>query len=440
MGRGKKPHLLMALVTAAAAAGVPALGRLAPGALGTALLARWAGSGAVPAVGAPADAAAPAGAPPDAIALPVGALGDEAAAAVALGTAPVPEAGARVADGAPGTGGTGGTGAPGGLAVDRYRWLERHYAYIMASQRPTGAIAMTPAQLDINPYFANRAARALLTEPRHLPAVEAYMDWYLAHLNPDGTIDDHRVEAGREVSLGRYDSADSYAATFLTLVEAYLQAGGDPEWVVQHRSDLDRLVGLLIRLTDPEDGLTWAKPHYPFKLLMDNVEVWEGLQAWARVLEAIGEPAAAAGARERADRIHQGLSRFRRSDGVYAWGLASFGLRRGGNLQRFYPDAVAQFFPLALGLTDDPAGYEAFAAAHPAWHRLESDRFPWMMAAVAAARAGDWERVAGALAAVADRYVDLPFPWYVGESAWLIDLLRVPTPELVAYWPAPSVP
>lgn len=74
------------------------------------------------------------------------------------------------------------------------------------------------------PYFGNLAARALL--PEYPAAVRCYMEWYLAKLNRAdhwslaGTICDYELRDGRLEATGRYDSADSYAATFLSLAAA----------------------------------------------------------------------------------------------------------------------------------------------------------------------------------------------------------------------------
>ncbi len=297
--------------------------------------------------------------------------------------------------------------------------VDRHFAFIAASRMESGAIAMTPRHILINPYFANLAARALLSRPEHVPAVERWMDWYLAHLNEDGTIDDHRVKDGKAIATGKYDSADSYAATFLSVVAAYLRAGGDPTWVEANREDLDRVAGVMAGLTD-DSGLTWARRLYPLKLLMDNAEVAAGWSDWAGVLEAIGDEDGAREARERAEQVRKGLARFEQDDGNYAWALAPLGLRKTSNLKRFYPDGVAQLFPLAFGVTDEATGYERFAEAHPSWTDLTSDHFPWMFTAYAAARAGDAERVREALATAEERFPDLAPPWYVAESAWFI--------------------
>ena len=51
-----------------------------------------------------------------------------------------------------------------------------HYQFILDSQRDSGAIAMNPQQLLINPYFANLAAKALLYRTESLPHVQRYME------------------------------------------------------------------------------------------------------------------------------------------------------------------------------------------------------------------------------------------------------------------------
>lgn len=286
---------------------------------------------------------------------------------------------------------------------------------------------MTPGGAAINPYFANLAARALLRAPDNVAAVERYMDWYIAHLNPDGTIDDFRVENGQEVASGDFDSADSYAATFLSLTAEWVEAGGDVAWIARHRADLDRVAGAIVAVTD-RDGLTWAKQGYPAKLLMDNCEVFRGWTDWARLLRQLGDTAGAKAAQRRADRLQQGLGRFVQRDGLWAWALNQQGGYSAADTRRFYPDAVAQVFPLIWGLADNPAGFKAFDAAHPDWRALRAGDFPWLLPAYAAALAGDAPAAEAALAAVQQRYPDLGWPWYIAESAWVIETAAVLAP------------
>lgn len=297
--------------------------------------------------------------------------------------------------------------------------LEPHYRYILASQRSTGAIAMTPGQGGVNPYFANLAARALLTRPGHLEAVQRYMDWYLAHLNPDGTMDDYVVRDGRESATGDADSTDSYAATFLTLVAAWTEAGGDAAWLHKNRPGLEAVAGAIGAVTD-DDGLTWAKPGYGHKLLMDNCEVYRGWADWSRLLQNQGDQLGAVAARSRAGRVLAALPRFRQPGGVWGWAIDRKGRLIQSDAAEFYPDAVAQVFPLIWGLTDDPGGYAALDANQPAWRSLQVGDFPWLLPAYAAARAGDAAAVRQTLQAVTARHPDLRWPWFVAESAWLL--------------------
>lgn len=299
-----------------------------------------------------------------------------------------------------------------------------HYQFILDSQRDSGAIAMNPQQLLINPYFANLAAKALLYRPDSLPHVQRYMEWYVAHLNPDGTIDDYRVVDTREVATGDADSTDSYAATFLSLVNAWVEAGGDVDWVVQNRRKLDKVVTAIIAVTD-KDGLTWAKPGHFMKFLMDNCEVYRGWMDWSALMQRLGDPSAAA-ARRKADRILAALPRFKQADGNWGYGINRFGSLHSSNTsRRFYPDAVAQVFPLAFGLTEEGNGYQALDGAQPRWRHLEASDFPWLLPAYAAALAGDKQAAREALKLVAELHPTLTWPWFIAESAWVIETFRV---------------
>lgn len=297
--------------------------------------------------------------------------------------------------------------------------LERHYAYIRDSQIPEGPIAFNPQHLLINPYFSNLAAWALLTDPANLPVVQRHMDWYIAHLNADGTIDDYERKSGQLRSTGTYDSADSYAATFFTIVARYLEAGGDIEWFHRNRADLDRIERMLISLTDT-DGLTWAKKNYFLKYLMDNAEVYAGWLDWADALDRAGDPSAAAAARLRAAAVKEGLERFRQKDGQWAWGLDRLGLHRRSSTRKFYPDAVAQIFPVAWGLTEGTDDFDRFDEAQPLWRALGASDFPWTFPAYAAVRAGRADLLAEVALTIEQRYPNLEKPWFVTESAWVI--------------------
>ena len=120
-------------------------------------------------------------------------------------------------------------------------------------------------------------------------------DRYLSQLNrPDrwglsGTIYDYEVErhgfaAGSEateivmIATRNYDSADSYAATFLTLVSEYYYKTQDSELVTANLDDINLVAQVIVSLQD-KDGLVFVKPGSRTKYLMDNAENYRGLIA-----------------------------------------------------------------------------------------------------------------------------------------------------------------
>jgi hypothetical protein len=186
--------------------------------------------------------------------------------------------------------------------------------------------------------------------------VRAYLEWYLARRRgPDryglvGTVDDHLLTAdGRVEPLGRYDSADAYAATFLLLVDGYVTASGDTLWFRRRLGALREVAYLIATLVDPVDGLTRAVPDGA-KYLMDNVEAYAGLTLFARRLRAY-DPREARYYESFAQALRRALARelYDPYTGLYAWAKDQAGLHR-PDLRRFYPDAYAQLFPAFIGL------------------------------------------------------------------------------------------
>jgi len=307
------------------------------------------------------------------------------------------------------------------------------HAWLAACQTPLGALVMAPGDSRIVPYFANYAAMTLLRWD--VPLVERYMRWYLDRLNSpdrfglDGTIYDYVLQGGREVSQRDYDSADSYAATFLTLVARYVFATGNGQFVLDNLSDLRRVANVCLALQDPVDDLVWAKPDHRYKFLMDNCEVQLGLESWAELLRTIGlwheaGPYAAAAKRIRAA-IEDEL--WDERAGAYAWAKTPSGPR--GQRRRWYPDAVGQLYPGLFGVID-PAGQRnqdlltQLDTAYPRWPTLGSgDTFPWALVAYANARGGRVEQAQRFVDEVSARFITAgrPWPWYNMEAAFFAD-------------------
>ncbi len=343
--------------------------------------------------------------------------------------------------------------AAGGASQDGVGWWaepQSPYGLLLASQLPSGAFRVKPDDSRIVPYFANIAAIALV-ERRPLD-VRAYLEWYLGHLNrPDrwgllGTIYDYEVEPGGiERPTDRYDSADSYAATFLSLLRAYVDATGDRDFARSHLQDIELVASVVARLQD-KDGLVWANAAKREKYLMDNAEDYRGLEDWADVLTGLGLDDAATAARATAGRIAQAieLRLWDERRGNYDWAIYTFWLgshpleiRRESSWRSWYPDTVAQVFPVVEGLLQpsDPravALYENLNTWHPGWvNQAKRDPNPWSVLGYAAAVMGDRERALAFARATAAAYFnqDGPYAGLSWELSWYLRTLVVASGE-----------
>jgi hypothetical protein len=306
-------------------------------------------------------------------------------------------------------------------------------AYVVA---PDGALLYGDK---VNPYFANLAAMGMTHDPNRYAAIQNWMKWVIGHLNYgdrwglSGTIYDYNVVDGQEISTGDADSTDSYAATFLSLAWAYYRTG-DPNAQAYVRSiavQLD-LVGQVVVATMQGDGLTWAKPDWEIKYMMDNCEAYRGLADLASIFNAIGQPDKA--------QYYQNLAAKNQSaiqsmwvDGHWAVYRDWYGNDIAPNMSVWYADASSQLFPIVYQVVppDDwraQQAYANFTAAWPDWQNLSymaQDEFPWVIVADGAALMGDTARVSAYLANVQAKYVNqgLPWTWYSTEDGWYMRLV-----------------
>lgn len=314
--------------------------------------------------------------------------------------------------------------------------IDRETRWLLACQMPDGAIAQTPLGEKVVPYFANFAARTLVgIDPAR---TRRYMTWYLDHLNrPDrfgltGTIYDYELAEGGWIPTFGYDSADSYAATFLSLASHYLEKTGDRDFIESSMEDLELVAGVLSALQD-RDGLVIVAPGSTTKYLMDNCEAYRGLSDWAEALLLMGLPERASAYGDAAEKIRGGIERVLYSPvrGQYAHTLSWYG-KRFPKAGKWYPDAVSQLDLITTGVlrTDDQKAYRIwsdFNTQFPLWYQgITSDGFPWAKIALTSAMIGDTDRAAEFLAWVSEEFGQKarPYPWYVLESASIIDLYR----------------
>ena len=302
------------------------------------------------------------------------------------------------------------------------------------AQLADGAIVDSSTQ--ISPYFANRAAIGLALAGGHTAAVQAWMQWYLAHLNASdvwggsGTIYDYTVVGGVETSTGTADSTDAYAGTFLSLAWTFYQTGGAgaQAYVRSIRPQLAQIAGVLTTGQQP-DGLTWALPNYQVKYLMDNCEVYAGLRDYGTLLAAVGDAADAASFAARAQASASGIASafWNAAQNEYSNAIGVGNVATPVDWTN-YESAAAELFPVLFGVITPAssravAAYAKFNAAFTKWDQLDiPDEYPWTLVSTAAILMNDPARANAYIGAVDGAYVatGYPYPWYDAEGGWFV--------------------
>jgi hypothetical protein len=308
------------------------------------------------------------------------------------------------------------------------QWIANH------STLPDGAILYSATE--IVPYFGNIAAIGMTKDPANYPQVKAWMEWYIHHLNATDVWDlgnsiyDYDISGTVEMPRNTADSTDSYPATFMTLAWNFYRTGdiAAQSYVMTILPELD-LIGQQLIKTQQDDGLTWAKPNYQIKYLMDNCEGYRGMHDLASLFEAAGNSSRVSYYTSHANLAYQGLMSMWLGDSfaVYKDGVGNLAFP---TWSTWYPGATSQLFPVLEGVVpaSDPKAqqvYAKFNSAWPGWPTLSfnaTDPFPWVLVSNAAATMGDSSRVNTYLTTIQNKYVSqgYPWPWYSMEAGWFM--------------------
>ena len=327
--------------------------------------------------------------------------------------------------------------------------VDNENAWIASTQLSNGALAMTPmnyGKVQVNPYFADFAALSLLNQPAlYGDVVKKYMDWHFSHLNTaaedpsglDGTIFDYTYTVKNGVvtleewttPTPTYDSTDSYAATFLMVVEKYARQTGDTAYVLSHAQDIHRVLNSLFATMD--NGLTYGQPTSKVKMLMDNCEVYAGLQAavalYRDVLIPAGESTVMQGdfLQQSVDELVVAMEKDLWIGKYYAPAIYLDGsLYQPFSWARYYPSAVAQLFPIFHGVLDPTSSraqqlYATFCDYYDWEHHNHPDHYVWSSNAYTAAVMGDYDRVYTFLSTYNDMVSSSRgYPLYNADAAW----------------------
>jgi hypothetical protein len=314
------------------------------------------------------------------------------------------------------------------------KMLEKEIEYILNCQVDSGAIALTPDSPHLNPYYANLSLiRIYDTDYNHDTEIKEYLEWYLSKYNqtPDdlntiGTIYDFYIDNnGDEVptytidpTAKNYDSSDAYAGTYLSLIKAYYDNSNDLNFINSNLSHFKLIAGA-IDATLQDDNLTWAKPDYHTKYLMDNLEAWKGYKDFADLLIELGDI--------NANDYNQIANDVQNAIETLLWNEDGQEydpyLGHDNNWDKFYPDAAANMWPTLFDLPEaenrKEALYDELFNNNPEWLTLEANDSPWT--AISAVSADlNREHVYTYIENMNYKFFERAWPWKNNQSGWLI--------------------
>jgi hypothetical protein len=244
--------------------------------------------------------------------------------------------------------------------------------YIKKSVLPSGAIARYPKEIpltnEIVPYWSNLAICGLATEIKFGNAdnkaeltkiATNALDWYKSNQNQTtGIVYDYEVRGSQEVSKGTMDSVDSYSASFLMALACMRRAV--PEFkssLPNYKSAIALAIRSIYNIQD-RDGLTFAKPNYNIKYLMDNIEVWSGLSSINPILVELKDTRNLYLSRYINQRLQIAITKklWDPVTNTYKWAVSSTpgtpDVISTTNWNVYYPDALENIWPGIFGFKE----------------------------------------------------------------------------------------
>ncbi len=230
----------------------------------------------------------------------------------------------------------------------------------------------------IVPYNDNIIALYFLNENKDTGIIKNYIIWYFKHLNYSdkfgltGTMYDYIIsESGCvEKPTKNYDSADSYAATFIMVVYKYYKITKDIRTLKYILPKLKDVAYIIPYLQDSNDGLINALPDKDEQYLMDNCEDYGGIKAYLGLLKITGRKSS------KEFNYYEKLKESIKNAVVknlynpqrhnFDWAIIR-GRKYYSNWSVYYPDALAQLFPVLYGVTDNSTASAIFL-----WDKFES--------------------------------------------------------------------
>ncbi len=310
---------------------------------------------------------------------------------------------------------------------------------ILANCLENGAICSSykeDGEVAVSPYFSSIAAMALADYGSEdaISASKNFLKWYFGHINVDedynhltGTVYDYKVhiESGsikEEYNEMTYDSADSYAAVFLTALWHYYKATDDKEFLIENKTYTDAVSYCLLSLIS--DGYTISKPDYSISYLMDNCEVYDGLRCAEKIYRKVyADDKNADILKNAAGSMKKNFDTVWKEKDGYSYFLGN----EKNNYENFYPDSVSQIYPVIYDLVNDKKKKEIYNdfCKRFKWEELDyyhenKADFYWSITAYCGACMRDTERVMKYIKNYKKISADGKYPLHVTEMAWIM--------------------
>lgn len=245
----------------------------------------------------------------------------------------------------------------------------------------SGAITVLHHGDSADPYFAMQAL--LLAHENgldiSLPA-EKFVNWLVASQKPDGTFDRFcRGATKKWAACKTADADDALLAIWMKLLETMpAKLARNTAWRKSHQISRSALEHLF----QPSRGIYMVSPVVLHGLFMDNLEVWT-------LMVHLKPPQQRVESDKLARAIHATFW-----DATNKRFMVSTQLEQRPQPAAFYPDQVAQIFPLLVDFPllpeDARPYYRAWMAAHRAqWLMQGQADYPWGLIAVLALRQND---------------------------------------------------
>jgi hypothetical protein len=244
-------------------------------------------------------------------------------------------------------------------------WIIVSFFIFSCAQHPALKIAKSVSEIDdenyIIPYFLNLALLLELPVKSNFKDTRNYIIWVFNNLNyPDkhgltGTIYDFQItKSGSETPTEKYDSVDSYSASFLMVLNEYVNRTADDKLIRENSAKIKDIAYTLAYLQD-SDGLTTALPNSNQKYLMDNCEVYGGLSAFIQLaenhLQFDKEEKMYYSEIQRNLKLGINTILYNPDNRNYDWAVDE--VNHQSDWEVYYPDSYAQLFPVLFDITED---------------------------------------------------------------------------------------